>query len=346
MEPICAPTKGSVTFIVVVNVLLATSLALMYAWPVAHCSYQKAFVPKCTPMQRLLVNAAAEWSSGRFVSKLGKQTCTWVPYVNNSCILQQRISCQPPDMKMSGPRAILMFGDSVDRYIIQAACQLLNTTAYDWAKSIIKYKSGISPSGVCASGTLNISFVHLYGSKPRGPYLHGHQNDKADPYTDTPLRIRKTLLHYKKIFNANPEMIIYQTNLWDGYGKLVDDTLDRITSATTMIYAYKMDTLQNIRTIQSMVPKDTPILLRTTPEPSKPAIPLTSEFNNAIRTIGVTNCLPVLDWASMTSYLGKVENIFRDTFHPNHNHSQLFAKALIELSRYIACMRTHSYSKT
>ena len=271
----------------------------------------------CTPAQQMRMNAAAAWSSGRFLTDAGRN-CTWMPYIKGACM--QKPTCNLSSLNLPGPRNILLYGDSVDRHLIDAACRLLNTTSIDWAAGIVKYKSGVSPSGLCSTKSANISFLQLYGAPKAGPYLHGHVNDANDPFTDTPLRIRKTMQHYASVTGAVPDMVVYQTNLWDAYGKGFDASLKQYNKSLDMLDRYYHNTLYNLDLIQSLLPAHTPIIMRTTPGPQNTPFPLLFEFNNVIRRAAVCHCLPCLDWSAMTSYVGK-ENIFRDALHPSKEQS-------------------------
>ena len=51
-----------------------------------------------------------------------------------------------------------------------------------------------SASAVCLQdSTTKVGFIHTYGMKDAGPYLHGHVNTEDDKFTDTPLRLCKAL---------------------------------------------------------------------------------------------------------------------------------------------------------
>ena len=89
-------------------------------------------------------------------------------------------------------------------------------------------------------------FLQTDKAPKAGPYLHGHVNDANDPFTDTPLRIRKTMQHYASVTGAVPDMVVYQTNLWDAYGKGFDASLKQYNKSLDMLDRYYHNTLYNL----------------------------------------------------------------------------------------------------
>ena len=116
---------------------------------------------------------------------------------------------------------VLIFGDSVSRYIVDDWCRAKNGSHSAWT-TVFRYKRGISPSEVCRhaerrDGIMkkdNLGFVHMYGSPATGPYLHGHVNNEVDPFTDTPLRICKAVDEYTSAIGT-PTHVTWAVMWWD-----------------------------------------------------------------------------------------------------------------------------------
>jgi len=128
----------------------------------------------------------------------------------------------------SSDQCVLLLGDSIDRYMVSDGCvahEVPEASLVDWGKSAFSYKEGSKACGSCfwedepATRKVTVGNLHLYGTNPTGPYLHGHTNDATDPYTDTPLRICKGI----ELFAANacpdqPIDYVFQAQLWDLHG--------------------------------------------------------------------------------------------------------------------------------
>lgn len=93
----------------------------------------------------------------------------------------------------------------------------------------------------------------------------------------------------------------------------------------------------NIELLKSIVSSNVTVMLRTTPFLGhRPAV---APFNAAIRDIGQTHCVGVLDWATMVSFTrleqpnkGPPKRIFRDSLHLSEVQSAAFLKAVKEFA--------------
>ena len=133
-------------------------------------------------------------------------------------------------------------------------------------------------------------------------------------------------------------MVVYQTNLWDAVGKQLDASVINFKSGLDILSSYYNNTLYNVNLIRSLLSAHTHVILRTTPSRQNALHPALFEFNNAIRSAAIHHCLPCLDWAAMTSYVRNIGNIFHDEIHPSKEHSVMFAKTLVDFSRYLDCV--------
>lgn len=270
--------------------------------------------------------AAGEWSVGTFNDSVPCEVCDWIPLLGyNSNIARVE------------PLHILFYGDSGDRYIVEDGCNkalLYNGTLHNWASTIIRYEENGTASAMCRTDWGTFSFVHLYGSAPTGPYMRGHVNADDDPYTDTPLRIRKTYEHYKDQFGHEPHLVVYQSNLWDVSQYPAGPML---TFYSDNVKRYHKNIGDNIELLKSIASSNVTVMLRTTPFLGhRPSV---APFNAAIREIGQTQCVGVLDWATMVSFTrleqpnkGPPKRIFRDSLHLSEVQSAAFLKAVKEFA--------------
>lgn len=239
------------------------------------------------------------------------------------------------------PQHILLLGDNVDRNIVDDLCSISvadEPPVADWTQGVFRYKEGASAAAYCQRPWGSVAFVHLYGASPRGPYLHDHVNTPDDPYTDTILRIEKSLSVYKDVFLKSPDMIVYQSNLWDEH--LYRDPAKRggHPYVSLIVQKYLLNMEENIRLIRKLTPADTLLLLRTTPT----AYPiLQPQFNAAIRLLGHRLDVGVVDWEVMAIRAEhSTVSTFRDFHHPNEETSRAFGIALLSLARQYAATST------
>lgn len=301
--------------------------------------------PACaSDRDQRLREAAEEWAVGAYNNVSEPQhgyagSLEWRPYIEDPNVYTVERADMPYARGVPpGPLArvdILFYGDSLDRYLIDDGCAAFGGKITDWANDIIKYKDGSSASAICTTSWGTFAFVHLYGSAPTGPYLHGHVNNADDPYTDTPLRIRRTWEHYKSKFGVHPNIVVYQSNLWDVYryrevAARPDEIELDLAYNRTLKYIHDMGS--NIDLLRSLLPENGTLLLRTTPTNNYPAV-MQAQFTAAMRVIGKRLCVPVLDWDTMISRLRLQEvgtDMWRDITHVTARHSAAFLKSVID----------------
>lgn len=334
--------------------MIVSTVAFLIRTDVRHepcdMSPEKMRNTGCTMKDAAIRNAAMMWGFGTYLdSPVTGKPAVWAPiHAPDACMarvirqLDQRELLSANTTHLPGTRNLMLLGDSLDRYVVLAACDLLQTTPVDWTGGAIAYRDAYAGL-LCSSANLNVSFVHLYGSRQKGPYLHGEVNSKIDPYTDTPLRIAFAIERIANITGARPDFVVYQTSLWDArsYNKPAYRGLRNVTQLDVLqaiFTKYHHNTVHNVKLIKSMLSTAAPVILRTTPEPLNLDILFTPDFNHAIRQIGLDHCLPVLDWASMASFATRTHSFFRDKTHPTQEFSSLFARTILDFSSYLRCM--------
>jgi hypothetical protein len=228
---------------------------------------------------------------------------------------------------------ILLFGDSLDRYLIREGCLLWDSNVFDWGQDILKYVHG--GALFCETFWGSVSYLHLYGARPAGPYAGHMANSVTDEYVDTPRRLTKALSLYRENFGRSPTVIVYQAGLWDIelYGGNMPHATNFTADEKLMFTAqFQADVERNYNLIRRLEPLSR-VFFRTTPV--APHQILQAEFNAGIRRLGVRRGVGVLDWDLMLR-TEVWSGIFRDNVHPRDDLIQSFHRALIQFASCFA----------
>jgi hypothetical protein len=111
-------------------------------------------------------------------------------------------------------RSVLLLGDSLSRHVVEAQASDVGCVLKDW--STFRYKRGVSASLTCTTEETTLGFLHLYGNRPRGPYLHGHVDDEEDPFTSTPQRVCRGLRSWEEAHGGvPPSEVVWSVVWWD-----------------------------------------------------------------------------------------------------------------------------------
>eukprot|EP01041_Mallomonas_annulata_P008421 gene8421-17360_t len=108
---------------------------------------------------------------------------------------------------------ILIFGDSVDRRMVDMWCVTSLGNLHMWGHNF-SYESKAPPARVCIHHNIKFAMINLYGSSRYGPYLHNIQNTPDDPYAATELRLQHGLSQYRETY-GDPNFVLFRTDLWD-----------------------------------------------------------------------------------------------------------------------------------
>jgi hypothetical protein len=229
------------------------------------------------------------------------------------------------------PPAVLLLGDSVDRYVVRDFCEAQNLTYEDWSGRTFRYRYEDVSSGtsICQSPNGTLGHLHLFGTNATGPYRNNIFNNRWDPFVDTPLRICKGI----EVFTRNvgpPAAIVFQTVLWDAlaFSKqlwLPDEA---------KVEAFRAALLDRIRDIDRCRGHATELVLRTVPL-SIWASGITALLNDVIRNTSAALGLRLLDWdTDIRAWASPKEDeigIFRDAIHPSAKYCLRFAQKVLAL---------------
>jgi hypothetical protein len=256
---------------------------------------------------------------------------------NNAVVLKNKthqdglsISISTRSSETTHP-VIFLLGDSVERYVISDTCESINTPFEDWSYPKFQYKKGSSASALCITQNGSIAHLHLYGSQPTGPYLHGTTNTVDDPWTDSPLRICTGIeLFVSKV--GTPHIIGYQSMLWDIMVFYENNTLDH--DDAVRIYTHNI--LARIEDVKRCKPSSSKIVLRTIPWHPFGGV-LVQKFNNVIRMISQEHKIVLVDfdehlWGWREHNEQNAGLILRDIMHPSVQYSILLGKQYLKLA--------------
>jgi hypothetical protein len=208
--------------------------------------------------------------------------------------------------------SVLIFGDSVDRYLIHDICRSYGNGVSEFGSQYFSYSRG-SASGVCFSPIGNVGFVHVFGSPEKGPYYRGLRDFKADGYVDTFKKIKKAVEHWIERFGA-PTMVLFRTEFWDLHAHL--NTEERILELRSYLGP------ETVLATHS-VPFSDPVK-----EPHKFA-PHTI-FTDAQRYLNLKNNVVMFDWQAwiLKTSLEPIDYL-KDGHHPKTKFSLSFGKIIV-----------------
>ena len=232
----------------------------------------------------------------------------------------------------------LMFGDSINRFVVDDTCATLNGVMSTWANDQFVYKAGSSANAVCISDRGVIAFLHVYGSSLRGPYLHGHSNSVDDPYTDTELRIVRGLHFFLAEFGI-PTLVTYRAELWDAHVTYKepfhkhDDIISRFVNDTITIF----------QTLQMALPSSVLLGTHTIPITTWGGV-LHLKYSSALRYIAKFLDILIIDWQHLVSDSGKTR-FLRDKHHPTPELCSAIGNLLLDVANGLqnkieACNKT------
>ncbi len=128
----------------------------------------------------------------------------------------------PTSLKASN---VLIFGDSVDRHVIQEWCVGVNhtkgfiSTLVDWGSAEIKYGTPeLHSPGYCRNYyNDSLAQVHVFGSRADGPYYTDKWEVASSPLEirNTSYRIVNALSQYYETFGVLPDKIYFKSVNWD-----------------------------------------------------------------------------------------------------------------------------------
>ena len=286
-------------------------------------------------------NASAAYLSARLsegiLARYDDMRDEWIP--SDSTLLPKGPYPTPVD--------ILIFGDSVDRYLVKDGCLQWGATAFEWADGVLLYTA--EPATLrCVAPWGTMSSVHLYGAAPTGPYAYsfsnnnaagGHeQRGKGDFFVDTQLRIPKALELYEQQLFKLPDVVVYQSSLWDAKEAVEASGPVSNEHLTLLLRKFR----ERVHAILDQVllllsrrsgEQQPVLLLRTTPV-NKAGSKVLPALNAVMRNIGKERQIGVVDWDAMMH--GEAwSNPFRDTVHPSEQHNVWFHRVLVEFSHLI-----------
>ena len=237
--------------------------------------------------------------------------------------------------------SVLVFGDSIDRLVVEDSCHLWGSNPSSWAVNF-SYKVGAPADLLCDSRHGRLAFLNIYGSAQKGPYAHGHASSADDPYADTELRVAHGLDQFLQRFGT-PDVVFYRSELWDlGAHMLLDghnssgcwppvacSNTTRVFSADQLDQLFEEfidNFLITIKYIRQRVPKSM-ICTHTVPDITF-GMHLFPRYQNAVRFVADVAELCLFDWNKLLSPYSPTEYL-RDFHHPNTTYTAAFGELLM-----------------
>ncbi len=223
---------------------------------------------------------------------------------------------------------VLILGDSIDRFMLYDYCRKSNGFGCGWGQNF-SYKVGAPAAYVCFVGRITIGMLNLYGSGPKGPYLHNHMNTPDDPYADTELRIFHGIKQFKEAY-GEPQFVMIRTALWDLHTKSsrMESTVDESKlNKTEILQTYIANMERNIEQIHRLLP-NTYVGTHTVPVITW-GLHMFHDYMNANRYLShALRYFFIYDWT--LALLGQdTRSYLRDVHHPNPHHTATFTEMIL-----------------
>ena len=217
---------------------------------------------------------------------------------------------------------LLMMGSSVDRYMVTDICEHFHLIHQAWGNNSIADVNlkQQHPATLCVTPRFQIASIHLFGSNPVGPYLHGFKNTDENPFIDSIDRINVTLSLYLSQFGKYPDRIMFSSGIWDCYvhGKITNES----TEWPAIVSTFSRNIKDRLDQIEAIVGVDTDVGVRTDVLYDESG-DILHAHNSLIRTIAATRNLSIYDYDADLTALESTPQRFllmRDRAHPRARH--------------------------
>lgn len=223
---------------------------------------------------------------------------------------------------------IFLVGDSFDRYITYYWCNYqfqlgFNVTLFRWGSDSIKYgdrNARKQPSLACHSSSgASLTALHIFGSKPYGPYLY--INPRGDPYVDTVFRVKKGVDLYREQFGV-PSIVYFHTSCWDANTILNRENIGNNASDPDFIYTLNASVgyqMGRMRELIALFPEPNVRFAFRGALANVIKAPFLRESNVAVRKMA-TEELPCVGFVDIHTPFWDVININRFGGHGNESH--------------------------
>ena len=254
----------------------------------------------------------------------------------------------PPSLKASN---VLIFGDSVDRHVVQEWCVGVNhtkgfiSTLVDWGSAEIKYGTPqLHSPGYCRNYyNDSVAQVHVFGSLADGPYYTDKWEVASGPLEvrTTSYRINNAISQYYETFGALPDKIYFKSVSWDSAyterngGRYKADYFRMNVLARL---AEIEEVVKNLTTTRGLHGNKVVIGLHTAPQVYY-INPRVEEYNNELRNLSQQANITLFDydldvWSSYDFVHNEAGQtyIFRHIIdiHPNHHYTYSAGQKLLD----------------
>lgn len=259
-------------------------------------------------------------------------------------------------------RSLFLIGDSVDRCIVEDWCHLKGDLPHCdgphciyWLPNdsgISRFTSGANKVAyqsdmMCIMESDSIAFIHHYGSRPIGPYLHNINSINGGEYVDSSKRIIRSLEMYVST-HGFPDQVMYHSAQWDiqliyeeynsrnslAHGNL-DIRYSILWNETVAVFENNLNSrIDDIQTtLERLNSSHTMIGLRTAVW-NDVGGELLHEFNNIIHRTSSKRGLTFFDfdkdvWSTVDWNYQKQSEVLRDWIHPISYYTSLAGQKMI-----------------
>lgn len=248
---------------------------------------------------------------------------------------------------------VLLIGDSVDRFMVEHFCNSRRNVSHEptfflstWGGTILKSNDySKQASKICSNNLTTIANLHIFGSKPMGPYLWvKREKNKMNVYDTKPRIFAALPLYFSEV--GIPNKIVYNSVIWDGrmfsYLQKLNSS-DPIWNDTLRDFSRNInDRITDIESIAN--PYGVEVTLRTAPRTNRHSNgdfdigELMDAFNIIMREIGRQRNISIFDFdndAWSTVHWNHTDHnhnrIFLDDVHPNQIVGNKAAETLLDL---------------
>lgn len=234
---------------------------------------------------------------------------------------------------------LLMIGSSVDRYLTNDICNHFDAPVKFWGNDSISYSNSKAKHlpAYCEGSFGHVATVHVFGSRPVGPYLYGLTNDVENQYVNSNVRIQLILQLYQNHFEYTPERVFFSSAIWDCAVHSNKLLTNQSIEWSNITHGFHSDIQTIIAELKRRMGPTVDIGLRTDVWVEDHG-ELMHEHNRIVRELARVMNLSIYDYDTDVSIRGDHHTlVFRDKIHPRE-HYQIPAMLKMLGLRYSRCM--------
>jgi len=237
-----------------------------------------------------------------------------------------------PGARANGSFLVLIFGDSINRFMFEDGCAAAGGFAPDGARwtANFTYRVGASQSDACELPWGVMAFLNVYGAAARGPYYEDH-GSHVEFKGDTAERVPEGLRQFAARWGRDPDAVIFRSEIWDQ-----SLTLARVTAGlpwanrSAVMAAFARDVRAAFAGLRARLPRAV-LGTHTTPTVNRGSgggLTYFNAYTAALRAVarGLDDVF-LADWNALTAPLDPADTQ-KDAMHPDGKYSGPFFAAV------------------